>query len=227
MSWWYTQVRALVVVPSQELASQVTEVFSSVMAGTALRVGALSEDILLVDKLSHPPSSTVDVLISTPGKLTEHLSRYAVCYVWLVFNSLGMYSSSSHAVLRSLHYLILDEADKLLKQSSSPWLPHLLAVIASHKTPRRTSSLKNTLIGQCACPHELMLLQSTDPEVRLVWWLLLLPMTSWTVRVFCFSCLLPFEKAAAVCHNDLWPCTTSSFRALPPPSLLYTKCSFL
>lgn len=76
------QVRAVVVVPSHELASQVLRVFEQMMHGTGLGAGLVSGQLslesecsMLHDSGSYPTGSKVDVLIATPGRLVEHLDR--------------------------------------------------------------------------------------------------------------------------------------------------------
>ena len=64
------------VVPSQELASQVHQVFLSLTHGTQLRAGLVSEEATLVDPTYYPLASTVDILIITPVQLTHYLDRY-------------------------------------------------------------------------------------------------------------------------------------------------------
>jgi len=89
------QVRALVVVPSQELASQVLAVFEQLAHGTGLSVARISghlplesECALLRDPSSYPAGSKVDILIATPGRLVEHLERLvrrgSSVGVWLI-----------------------------------------------------------------------------------------------------------------------------------------------
>ncbi len=70
------QVRALVVVPSQELASQVHQVFLSLTHGTQLKAGLLSEEATLIDPTYYPLASSMDILITTPVQLTHYLDRY-------------------------------------------------------------------------------------------------------------------------------------------------------
>ncbi|CAI8045844.1 ATP-dependent RNA helicase DDX51 [Geodia barretti] len=108
------QVRCVVVVPSRPLAKQVLSVFRQVTAHTRVQCGLLCGDSLvekeatLLGNTSFPASSNVDVVIATPGRLAEHLSR------------------GSFVSLQFLRYLVIDEADKLLSQQIYSWLPLLL-----------------------------------------------------------------------------------------------------
>lgn len=70
------QVRAIVVLPSQELAQQVYRVFEQVAHGLEVKVAFLSteiEQLVLMNKTVYPRCSGVDVVVSTPGRLVEHL----------------------------------------------------------------------------------------------------------------------------------------------------------
>ena len=77
------QVRALVVVPSYELAVQVQKVFDQLTHGTRVHVGVVcgsvsleKERAMLSDSVTYPPCSCVDIVIATPGRLVEHLDMY-------------------------------------------------------------------------------------------------------------------------------------------------------
>ncbi len=69
-------------VPSRELATQVLGIFELVARGTGICTGMVcgqgsleSECDMLWENGSYPPSSNVDILIATPGRLSEHLDR--------------------------------------------------------------------------------------------------------------------------------------------------------
>lgn len=122
-----TQLRALIIVPTRELVNQVRDNVESLASG--LKVGTawggrslnLERTLLVKDhweRYSGRPdvfddeeyqegrrySSKVDVLISTPGRLVEHLTT----------------SPGFH--LKNLKWMVIDEADKLLSQSFQEWL---------------------------------------------------------------------------------------------------------
>jgi ATP-dependent RNA helicase DDX51/DBP6 len=133
------------VVPSRPLAKQVLSVFRQVTAHTRVQCGLLCGDSLvekeatLLGNNSFPASSNIDVVIATPGRLAEHLSR------------------GSFVALQFLRYLVIDEADKLLSQQIYSWLPLLLfkATSQSEATPtslnRLGTWLRNTN-GRISCP---------------------------------------------------------------------------
>ncbi len=74
------QVRAIIVLPSQELAQQVLQVFEQVAHGLGVRIGLLcgqvsmeTERSMLWNDCLYPRCSDVDVVVATPGRLVEHL----------------------------------------------------------------------------------------------------------------------------------------------------------
>jgi ATP-dependent RNA helicase DDX51/DBP6 len=100
-------VRALVVLPTRELARQVEGIFRTLTASAKLsaRVAVLS---LLRERV--PPSDLLNrqaVCITTPGRLVEALDRHEL-----------------H--LADLRWLVIDEADRLFRQSYQNWLERLL-----------------------------------------------------------------------------------------------------
>jgi len=78
-----TRLRALVVLPTRDLVTQVRETFEAVAKGRGLKIGTatgqhsfIHEQGQLVADRSSPlsgGSSKVDILISTPGRLIDHL----------------------------------------------------------------------------------------------------------------------------------------------------------
>jgi ATP-dependent RNA helicase DDX51/DBP6 len=104
-----TRLRAVVVVPTRELVAQVSAVAGSVGAGSGIKVGTAvgsralaAEQGLLVD--GRDGSSKVDVLVTTPGRLVEHVQ-----------NTKGF-------TLQHVRWLVIDEADRLLAQSFQEWV---------------------------------------------------------------------------------------------------------
>ncbi|PVU94321.1 hypothetical protein BB561_002629 [Smittium simulii] len=111
------RLRALVVLPTRELASQVKKVFDNFTRGTSLKVGLASgeysfqkEQLSLVHDTissSYDESSKVDILVCTPGRLIDHILQTA------------------NFSLDSLETLVMDEADRLLSQGYNDWLSKL------------------------------------------------------------------------------------------------------
>ncbi|KAG6334058.1 hypothetical protein ID866_5032 [Astraeus odoratus] len=114
-----TRLRALVVLPTRDLVSQVRETFEAVGKGRGLKIGTATgqhsfthEQNQLVSESSTTlkgGSSKVDILICTPGRLMDHLN------------------GTPNFTLQHLRFLVIDEADRLLAQSFHDWLAQVLA----------------------------------------------------------------------------------------------------
>ncbi|XP_050073871.1 probable ATP-dependent RNA helicase Dbp73D [Anopheles maculipalpis] len=107
-------VRALVILPVQELAEQVFQVFRKMCEGTTISPVVLSRGIpleaeqkKLVKYCNGAYVSKVDIVVTTAGRLIEHLH------------------STKGFTLRHLRFLIVDEADKVMNQIQNDWLYHL------------------------------------------------------------------------------------------------------
>ncbi|XP_057267320.1 ATP-dependent RNA helicase DDX51 [Pezoporus wallicus] len=97
------QVRALVVLPTKELAQQVSKVFNIYTDGTGLKVVLITgqksfakEQEMLVQKKVTSYCSLADIIVATPGRLTDHINQTPG------FN------------LTQLRFLIIDEADRMI-----------------------------------------------------------------------------------------------------------------
>ncbi|CAG9465644.1 unnamed protein product [Pedinophyceae sp. YPF-701] len=110
-------VRGLVVLPTRGLATQVFEVVASLAPRVGLSVGLVAGRVsyelearsLMVRAAEGASYVAADVLVATPGRLVTHLRETAGFHV------------------RRLDWLIVDEADKILRQSYSNWLRRVLA----------------------------------------------------------------------------------------------------
>jgi ATP-dependent RNA helicase DDX51/DBP6 len=142
------RLRALVLLPSRELVSQVYRVFSALAAGMDIKVGVATGQNLFQDEQAmlspmHAAfsdkyqrhllparaedewplgSSSVDILISTPGRLVDHLQF------------------TKGFTLEHLRYLVLDEADRLLGNASDHWLRTLVQHIGTTSPHRSVST---------------------------------------------------------------------------------------
>lgn len=113
--------RVLVVLPVQELASQVFHVFQTYAKGTNLKVKLLTpqrafeaEQNDLVQELWESPGKfrqLADIIITTPGRLVDHLTR------------------TEGLDWRLLRYLIIDEADRVMEHIQYNWLGQLEAKV--------------------------------------------------------------------------------------------------
>ena len=117
-------LRGLVVLPSQDLALQVRDVFENVSKGTKVKVGVLCGQKSLdeeLEKVVSPLGSKVDILVSTPGRLVSHLQR-----------------SGDLLLLTHLRYLVIDEADRMFEQHFQGWLEYVMEAVqytSPHHTP--------------------------------------------------------------------------------------------
>ncbi|KFP70474.1 ATP-dependent RNA helicase DDX51, partial [Acanthisitta chloris] len=97
------QVRALVVLPTKELAQQVSKVFNIYTDGTGLKAVLITgqkpfarEQEMLVQKKVTGYCSLADIVVATPGRLTDHINQ------------------TPGFSLTQLRFLIVDEADRMI-----------------------------------------------------------------------------------------------------------------
>ncbi|CAI9277739.1 unnamed protein product [Lactuca saligna] len=101
-------LRALVVLPTRDLALQVRDVFATIAPAVGLSVGlavgqsSISEEISML--IERPKLEAV----ATPGRLMDHIN-----------NTKGF-------TLEHLRFLVVDETDRLLRESYQSWLPMVL-----------------------------------------------------------------------------------------------------
>lgn len=105
------RIRALVLLPVQELAMQVYKVFQTYAVLKQLKIGLVSgvkpfreEQQALVRHDYAGYYSLVDILVATPGRLADHLNF------------------TKGFDLSYLRYLVLDEADHMLATSGGEWI---------------------------------------------------------------------------------------------------------
>ncbi|RDB26213.1 ATP-dependent RNA helicase dbp6 [Hypsizygus marmoreus] len=124
-----TRLRALIVLPTRDLVTQVRETFEALGKGRGLQIGTATgqqsfsheQSQLVADRSSNLKggSSKVDVLICTPGRLMDHLH------------------GTPNFSLQHLRFLVIDEADRLLAQSFQDWL---IQVLAATRPPPKAAS---------------------------------------------------------------------------------------
>ncbi|XP_048370646.1 ATP-dependent RNA helicase DDX51 isoform X2 [Sphaerodactylus townsendi] len=112
------QVRVLAVLPTKELAQQVSKVFNIYTDGTGLRVVQLTgqksfvkEQESLVEKTLTGFRSLADIVVATPGRLVDHLQQ------------------SPQFSLRELRFLIIDEADRMIDSMNQDWLSQVVKAV--------------------------------------------------------------------------------------------------
>ncbi len=114
--------QAMVIAPTRELAAQVSEELAWVLAPIGVRVLAVTGGTSVVGDLRALARGT-DVLVGTPGRLLDHLTRGAV----------------DASALRAL---VLDEADEMLDMG---FRDELDAIVAALPAERRTVLLSATI----------------------------------------------------------------------------------
>ncbi|KAI8980534.1 P-loop containing nucleoside triphosphate hydrolase protein [Pilobolus umbonatus] len=162
-----TRLRAVVVLPTRDLVTQVTETFHEIARGTPLIIASASgqhsfehEQRMLVDSTGKENylggKSKVDILITTPGRLLDHLTL------------------TPNFTLQHLRYLVIDEADRLLNLSFHDWLNRILIATQpeANANPPHLSSrpmiISNVIEPDAVAPYFLRSkydLPSTDLDI--------------------------------------------------------------
>ncbi|MDT3319494.1 DEAD/DEAH box helicase [Shewanella sp. SP1S2-4] len=115
-------VRALVLVPTRELAVQVQQSFVKYAKGTDIRVG-IAYGGVSIDAQVVVFNAGIDVLIATPGRLLDHLRQGALS-------------------LKQLSVLVFDEADRMLDMG---FMDEIQAVLKQVPSDRQTLLFSATL----------------------------------------------------------------------------------
>ena len=117
--------RALILVPTRELAIQVNEAFQQIAAtfgiNTAVIIGGASMHLQLKALRRNPR-----VLVATPGRLVDHMERRTV-------------------LLADVNVLVLDEADRMLDMG---FLPQIEKIIKFVPRNRQTMLFSATIPGE-------------------------------------------------------------------------------
>ncbi|XP_063701250.1 probable ATP-dependent RNA helicase Dbp73D [Culicoides brevitarsis] len=153
------KVRALVILPVNELAEQVFQVFKQLCKDTKIVATLLTSSMplaqersRLVENINGQYFSKVDIVVTTAGRLVEHLQ------------------STEGFSIKDLRFLVIDEADRVMDQIQNDWLYHLNkhikleneSYLMGKSIPLSVSSLRNT----SRPPHKLLFSAtlSQDPE---------------------------------------------------------------
>ncbi|MGI2194807.1 DEAD/DEAH box helicase [Shewanella baltica] len=115
-------IRALVLVPTRELAVQVQQSFVKYAKGTDIRVG-IAYGGVSIDAQVAVFNAGIDVLIATPGRLLDHLRQGALS-------------------LKQLSVLVFDEADRMLDMG---FMDEIQAVLKQVPSDRQTLLFSATL----------------------------------------------------------------------------------
>ncbi|XP_063502919.1 ATP-dependent RNA helicase DDX51 isoform X2 [Pongo pygmaeus] len=117
-------IRALVVLPTKELAQQVSKVFNIYTDATPLRVSLVTgqkslakEQESLVQKTADGYRCLADIVVATPGRLVDHIDQ------------------TPGFSLQQLRFLVIDEADRMIDSMHQSWLPRVVAAAFQSEDP--------------------------------------------------------------------------------------------
>jgi ATP-dependent RNA helicase RhlE len=123
------QPSALILVPTRELCSQVTEEFSKICRAKGLRVAAVYGGVGMGPQASAAPRA--HVLVATPGRLEDLANRRLV--------NLG-----------GVRILVLDEADRMLDMGFQPQVDRLVRRIPADRQTMFFSATLDGPVGRLA-----------------------------------------------------------------------------
>jgi ATP-dependent RNA helicase RhlE len=121
--------RALVLVPTRELAAQVVAEFDDVARAKGLRVAAAYGGVSIREQSR--AVSRADILVATPGRLEDLATRRLVR-------------------LDAVQILILDEADRMLDMGFEPQVAAIVARIPAQRQTMFFSATLDGAVGQLA-----------------------------------------------------------------------------
>ncbi|CAK1601869.1 unnamed protein product [Parnassius mnemosyne] len=154
-------IRALIVLPVQELATQVAKVCKKYCTNTGLRVALLSGSTPLHQEQQHLMKYTessgwiseVDIVVCTAGRLVEHLQ-----------NTEGF-------SLRHLKFLVIDEADRIMDNIQNDWLYHMdrhIRLEHNLVTSKVPPLNWNSISDQKSLPQKLLFSATLSPDPELL-----------------------------------------------------------
>mgnify|MGYP002477353096 FL=1 len=107
------KLRCIIVLPTQILIQQVYLTLNKLIKNSNLIITTTKANISLKEEIGKFKNLNMDILITTPGRLVDHLVK----------NSIN---------LDDLKFLVLDESDKLLNQNYQDWLNIIMKNIKSN-----------------------------------------------------------------------------------------------
>ncbi|KAK4885389.1 hypothetical protein RN001_001660 [Aquatica leii] len=154
---WTKKIRALVILPTQDLAFQVFKTFEKYVQGTSLSVSVITgkctfaaeQNELIFENKTFGYLSRTDILICTAGRLVDHLNE------------------TKGFDLTHLKYLIIDEADRVLDTVQNDWLYHLEKHIYQNDYHNQNFKVLNLFTLQRRRAPQKLLFSATlsqDPE---------------------------------------------------------------
>ncbi|KAJ9090227.1 hypothetical protein DSO57_1004482 [Entomophthora muscae] len=146
----YVRPKAIVLAPSSELARQVAEQFINFGKHFKIKTGLIINDKTIDEQLCDLSSKT-DIIVSTPGRLSQHL-QYAKSQAekdFPEFPKSNNQDPDSKAVLCTtrLRHFVVDECDKLL---SLGFLPEVLNVWRLASQPLDQERSKKIQVMVCS-----------------------------------------------------------------------------
>ncbi|ODV83119.1 hypothetical protein CANARDRAFT_177906 [[Candida] arabinofermentans NRRL YB-2248] len=118
------KLRCIILVPTKPLISQVYTNLLNLTKGINLNVMVFKTDLNLKDEYNKFQTIMPDILITTPGRLVDHITNHDVD-------------------LSQLRFLIIDEADRLLNQSFQNWCDLLISKLDSQQSYTNTNIYNN------------------------------------------------------------------------------------
>ncbi len=106
-------IRALILTPTRELAAQITEHIADLGRHTKITSASVYGGVSMGPQ-RHAFERGVDILVATPGRLLDHLSR-------------------PYAKLNKIEILVLDEADRMLDMGFLPDIRRILRTLPAKK----------------------------------------------------------------------------------------------
>ena len=119
--------RALVLTPTRELAAQIDEHLNALAVHTPVSSAAIYGGVGMGAQ-EHALRRGTDIIVATPGRLLDHMSR-------------------SYANFKNLEVLVLDEADRMLDMG---FLPDIRRILKYLPTKRQTLFFSATMPNEIA-----------------------------------------------------------------------------
>ncbi len=107
------RIRALILAPTRELASQTNEAFKALSKGTGLKSMAVFGGIDIVPQASAFKRG-VEIVAACPGRLLDHITRRSID-------------------LKGVEYLVIDEADRLFDMGFLPDIRRIIKVLPAKR----------------------------------------------------------------------------------------------
>lgn len=108
------RLRAIIVLPTRDLATQVAGVFKELTGNFGISVALVSGATSIV--VERASLKTAEILIATPGRLVDHIEN------------------GDALSLRSVRYLVLDESDRLLQDEYQGWIDYVLPLLGTDRS---------------------------------------------------------------------------------------------